>query len=73
MKKNKNTFEGPIGAFLIKNGELSFEQAEQIMQIQQVNPEKRFGEIAVELGFIGYKEVNEYLEMLNQPLFPGEC
>jgi len=41
-----------IGERLVKLDILSFEQAERILKIQKKNPKKKFGEIAVELGFI---------------------
>ena len=41
-----------IGEHLIKLDLLSFEQAEMILSYQKKNPQKRFGEIAVEFGFL---------------------
>jgi len=50
-----------IGEYFIRKAELSFEQAEMILQQQQREPHKRFGEVALELGFIGYEQMQEYL------------
>ncbi|WP_245584616.1 hypothetical protein [Spirochaeta cellobiosiphila] len=55
-----------IGEFLIRQNELSFEQAEQVLAYQNKNPRKRFGEIAVELGFVGYDQIYEYLRGQNE-------
>jgi len=40
---------------------LSFEQAEEILRVQESNPQKRFGEIAIELGYITAEDLTEFL------------
>lgn len=49
-----------IGERLIRLDLLSFEQAEMILQYQQENPQKKFGDIAVELGFLEEEQINQY-------------
>ena len=41
-----------IGEYFIKLDLLSFEQAEIILEYQRKNPEMKFGEIAVTLGYL---------------------
>ncbi len=41
-----------LGEYLIRIHALSFEQAEEVLRIQQMGSKKKFGEIAVELGYI---------------------
>ncbi|MBN1648928.1 MAG: hypothetical protein JW874_12915 [Spirochaetales bacterium] len=72
MSPKKDNRRLTIGAWFIQNNQLSLEQAEEVLRRQRLTPWKKFGEIAVELGYIGYAEVNEYLAMLDRPLFPGE-
>lgn len=50
-----------IGEYLIRMEELSFEQAELILKKQKRSPKKKFGQIAVELGFIGYDALKAIL------------
>lgn len=47
-----------IGEQLIKLELLSFEQAEIILQYQKKHKHMKFGDIAVELGFLGESQVN---------------
>lgn len=53
-----------IGEHFVNLKDLSFEQAEKILQVQKQkkNKKKKFGEIAIELGFLEPREVNDYLE-----------
>jgi hypothetical protein len=41
---------------------LSFEQAEEILLIQQSSPEKKFGEIAMELGYVAPEDLEDFLK-----------
>ncbi|ADK81424.1 hypothetical protein [Sediminispirochaeta smaragdinae] len=49
-----------IGDYFVRLELLSFEQAEQVLAVQQEQPNRRFGEIAVELGFIGEEDIESY-------------
>ena len=52
-----------IGEHFVNLKDLSFEQAEKVLQMQKYkkNRKKKFGEIAIELGFLEPSEVKEYL------------
>jgi len=52
-----------IGEHFVNLKDLSFEQAEKVLQVQKYkkNRKKKFGEIAIELGFLEPGEVKEYL------------
>lgn len=52
-----------IGQYLVRLDYLSFEQAEEVVRIQQENPGRKFGEIAVELGYIDRDILEEYIAM----------
>ncbi len=51
-----------IGQHLIRLELLSFEQAEEILNIQQKETHKKFGDIALELGYISSEELEEILK-----------
>ena len=51
-----------IGEHFVNLKDLSFEQAEKVLSVQKKNKKKKFGEIAVELGFLELKKLDEYLE-----------
>ena len=51
-----------IGTHLISLEFLSIEQAEKILDYQLGNPSMKFGEIAVELGYITQEELDSFLE-----------
>ena len=50
-----------IGQYLVRLDFLSFEQAEEVLRIQQENPGMKFGDIAVELGYIDRDILEEYI------------
>ncbi|MCK5200517.1 MAG: hypothetical protein KAR21_19315 [Spirochaetales bacterium] len=50
-----------IGEYFVSLNVLSFEQAEKILKVQNEYPDKKFGEIAVQLDYLDQKEVEEYL------------
>ncbi len=53
-----------IGEHFINLNDLSFEQAEKVLQIQKQkkNRKKKFGEIAIELGYLAPEKISDYLE-----------
>ena len=55
-----------IGEHFVNLHDLSFEQAEKVLKIQKKNKKKKFGEIAIELGFLELKMLDEYLD--NSPV-----
>jgi hypothetical protein len=50
-----------IGQYLVRLDYLSFEQAEEVVRIQQESPGRKFGDIAVELGYIDREILEEYI------------
>ena len=50
-----------IGEFLIKIGALTKEKVAEILEKQEKDPSKLFGEIALELGYIDDKAIDKYL------------
>ena len=52
----------PIGEALIKQGELTREQVDYVLKLQQENDKRLFGEIAVDLGYIDLMTVIRFLE-----------
>lgn len=51
-----------IGEHFVNLKDLSFEQAEKVLLVQIKNKKKKFGEIAVELGFLEPKKLDNYLD-----------
>ncbi len=51
-----------IGEHFVNLKDLSFEQAEKVFSVQKKNKKKKFGEIAVELGFLELKKLDKYLD-----------
>ncbi|HPB82713.1 MAG TPA: hypothetical protein PK200_11805 [Spirochaetota bacterium] len=58
---NGNGQREKIGQYLVRLDYLSFEQAEEVLRIQQENPGRKFGDIAVELGYIDREILEEYI------------
>jgi len=53
-----------IGEHFVNLHDLSFEQAEKVLHVQKQkkNRKKKFGQIAIELGFLEQKKIVEYLD-----------
>jgi hypothetical protein len=51
-----------IGEFLVKIGALSEEQVNIVLEEQKHEPDKLFGVIALELGFIDYSAITRYIK-----------
>ena len=52
----------PIGEALIQKGELTQEEVDYVLKLQQEGDTRLFGEIAVDLGYIDLLTVIRYLE-----------
>ncbi|TVR57786.1 MAG: hypothetical protein EA426_11350 [Spirochaetaceae bacterium] len=50
-----------IGEFLVKIGAMTSDQRNEILDIQKKEPNRLFGEIAVELGYINDAAVDAFL------------
>jgi hypothetical protein len=53
-----------IGDFLIRINAMSRDQVVEVLQLQQAGDKRRFGEIALELGYIGDDSLKRYLDYL---------
>jgi hypothetical protein len=53
-----------FGEFLVKVGELNEQQVAKILEYQQKNPGKLFGQIAVQLNFMSDESLNKYLKII---------
>lgn len=51
-----------IGQYLIRLELLSFEQAEEVLNIQMEQTHKKFGEIALELGYITNEDLKDFIK-----------
>lgn len=51
-----------IGEFLVKIGALTAAQRDEVLTKQTESPNRLFGEIAIELGYINDSAVDQYLE-----------
>jgi len=49
-----------IGEHFIGLDLLSLEQCEEVLRIQSKNPEKKFGEIAISLGFLEEEDISNF-------------
>ncbi len=58
-----------IGDYFVRLEMLSFEQAERIMEVQKHHPERLFGEIALDLGYIDSTDLEDYEQYCRS----GEC
>ena len=55
-----------IGEYFVSLNILSFEQAEKILKVQNEYPNKKFGDIAVQLGYLNQRDVEEYLGQIDK-------
>ncbi len=49
-----------MGEFMARRGFLTYEQVHEIIKLQQHSPNKLFGQIAVELGYIDDTLISVY-------------
>ncbi len=59
MKKEK------IGEFLVRNRFITLGQVGEILKVQKNSPEKKFGAVALELGYITNDVINKYLQYMD--------
>lgn len=50
-----------IGEFLVSINAITEAQCQEILAVQDKEPEKLFGEIAIELGYINDDAIDKYL------------
>ncbi len=51
-----------IGDFLVRIGAMTADQVSQVLKKQKSEPDRLFGELAIELGFIDDGAVDRYLQ-----------
>ena len=56
-----DTSQERIGEFLVKIGAMTAEQRDEILELQKKEPDRLFGELAVERGYINDKAVDTFL------------
>jgi hypothetical protein len=55
-----------IGEFLVRIGTMTSQQVEQVLAAQNGGCRRRFGEIALELGFIKDDAIKRYVDFLEK-------
>lgn len=63
---SQETSSDRIGEFLVRIGALTAEQRDEVLAKQADSPDRLFGEIAIELGYIDDDAVDQYLEQKRQ-------
>lgn len=61
MGKSDSSVER-LGEFLVRIGALTPEKVEQVLEIQKSQPDRLFGQIAIDLGYITDSHVDQFLE-----------
>lgn len=56
-----------IGEFLVSTGRMTQEQVDLVLQMQREGNGRRFGEIALALGFIDNDAVKRFVDYLEKP------
>jgi hypothetical protein len=55
-----------IGDFLTRIGAMNSSQVKTVLQIQQAGDKRRFGEIALKLGYISDDAIRRYVDYLEK-------
>lgn len=55
-----------IGDFLVRIGSLKASQVEEVLRLQKAGDQRKFGDIALELGYIGDDAVKRYVDYLER-------
>ena len=55
-----------IGEFLIRTGAMTLDQVNIILQVQKGGDKRRFGEIALALGYINDDAIKRYVDYLEK-------
>lgn len=50
-----------IGEFLVRIGAMTKDQVDEVLAIQRERPDKLFGQIAIELGYVNDEAVDRYV------------
>ena len=60
MERGESSVER-FGELLVRVGAIGEDEVASVLEKQKTEPNKRFGEIAVELGYLSSKQVDEFL------------
>ncbi len=55
-----------IGDFLVRTGSMTRDQVEAVLRIQAAGDKRRFGEIAVTLGYLREDSLKRYVDYLEK-------
>ena len=55
-----------IGDFLVRTGSMTHDQVEAVLQVQAAGDKRRFGEIAVALGYLSNDSIKRYVDYLER-------
>ncbi len=55
-----------IGDFLVRTGSMTSEQVQTVLQVQSAGNKRRFGEIAVALGYLSDDSIRRYVDYLEK-------
>ncbi len=55
-----------IGDFLVRTGSMTPEQVQTVLRAQAAGDKRRFGEIAVALGYLGDDSIKRYVDYLEK-------
>ena len=55
-----------IGEFLVRIGVMTMEKVQEVLQAQKVGDTRRFGDIALELGFVQNDAIKRYADFLEK-------
>ena len=56
-----------IGEYLLTIGAMTKQQVNEVLETQKKEPNKLFGEIALELGFISDEAIDSYFKSQEEP------
>jgi K+ transporter len=60
-----------IGGFLVRIGTMTAPQVKQVLAAQNIGYNRRFGDIALELGFIQDDAIKRYVDYFEQQNMQG--
>jgi hypothetical protein len=55
-----------IGDFLVRINAMSRDQVDRVLELQQSGDKRRFGDIALEFGYIGDDSLKRYVDYLEK-------
>jgi hypothetical protein len=55
-----------IGDFLVRTGSMTPEQVQAVLKVQEAGDRRRFGEIAIALGYLREDSIKRYVDYLER-------